>query len=220
MLERRNPGQLERPAIEAALIDEVVAEGYSKASVEGVCRRAGVDGESFSRYFADLEDGYCLVLEALVSEILERIGVALEEGETWREQMRATAYAIFDYLDQDRDRATFIMVEVFFAGERAQLIRDGAMEIVTDLIDRGRLGLPEPEALSRATSEALAGSVFHQIRWALEREDQEAEELVPQLMYSVVQPYLGVEEAGRELAAARPHGPVGQGPRRLEARPW
>jgi AcrR family transcriptional regulator len=207
MLERHNPGQLERPAIEAALIDEVVARGYPQAGADGVCRRAGVDGESFNRYFADLEDGYCLVLERLVSEIFGRIGDALEGEETWQGQMRAAAYAIFDYFGEDHDRAIFIMVEAFFAGERAQLIRDGAIEVVTDLIDQGRLDLLEPETLSRATSEAIAGSVFHQVRWALEREDPDAAELVPQLMYSVVQPYLGIEEGRRELAIAR-HSPA------------
>lgn len=203
MVARHRHAELERAAIEAALIDEVVERGYLSATLEGVCRRADVGGEQFNRHFADLEDGYCEVLEALYAQIFERLLTAFDGQETWREQIRATGYAIFDYFDEDRGRGRFMVVEVFLAGERAQLIRDEALAVLVELIDRGREELVEPGRLSRATAAALGGSIFHQVRGALERDDPDAEDLVPQLLYCVIQPYLGVEEARQELAIAR-----------------
>jgi AcrR family transcriptional regulator len=200
---RRRHAELERAAIEAALIDEVVENRYPSATLEGVCRRADVGREQFNRHFADLEDGYCEVLEALCAQVFERLLAAFDGQETWRDQIRAAAYAIFDYFDEDRWRGRFMMVEVFLAGERAQLIRDEALGVLVDLIDRGRNELRDPGRLSHATAEALGGSIFHQVRGALERDDPEAETLLPQLLYAVIQPYLGVEEARHELDIAR-----------------
>jgi AcrR family transcriptional regulator len=203
MQARLRHAELERAAIEAALVDEVVEKRYSSATLEGVCRRADVEREQFNRHFADLEDGYCEVLEALCAQIFERLLAAFDGQETWRDQIRAAGYAILDYFEEDRGRGRFMMVEVFLAGERAQLIRDEALAVLVELIDQGRKEFCDPGRLSRATAEALGGSIFHQVRGALERDDPEPEYLVPQLMYSVIQPYLGVEVARQELAIER-----------------
>lgn len=203
MLARRRHADLERVQIEAALIDEVVDHGYLSASLDDVCRHADVDREQFNRHFADMQDGYCQVLEALCAQIFERLLAAFDGQETWRDQIRAAGYAIYDYFDEDRDRGRFMMVEVFSAGERAHRICDEALGVLVDLIDQGRKQHRDSGRLSRATAEALGGSIFHQVRGALERDDPEAEVLLPQLMYTVIQPYLGVEQARQELAIAR-----------------
>ena len=91
MQERRKPGQLERPVIEAALIDEVVENGYPQATVDGVCARAGVERDDFNRYFTDMQDGYCQILEALDAEIFEKLLTAFDGQESWCEQVRAAA---------------------------------------------------------------------------------------------------------------------------------
>lgn len=193
----------ERPVIEAALIDEVVENGFRQATVAGICRRAAVDGEAFNRHFADLEEAYCLVLEGLLAEVFGRIMASFDGHQRWPDQARAGAHVIFEYLEEDRRRGRFMMVEVLFAGERAQLLRESGMKILTDMIDGARARLPETETLSRSTAEAIAGSMFHQVRAAIECDDPVPEDFVPQLMYSVVQPYFGTEEARRELAIAQ-----------------
>jgi AcrR family transcriptional regulator len=195
--------RMDRARIERALLDEVVENGYSAATVDGVCARAGAEREDFNLYFTDLQDGYCQLLEALDAEIFEQLLAAFDGQETWCDQVRAAAYAIFDFFDEDRWRGRFMMVEGFFAGERAQQIRDRSLGMLVELVDQGRQQLDDPEQLSRATAEAIAGSTFHQIRCALEHEDTAPGDLLPQLMYSVIQPYLGVEKACRELEAAR-----------------
>ncbi len=195
--------RIDRARIESALMDEVVENGYPAATVEGVCARAGAEREDFNLYFTDLQDGYCKLLEALDGEIFERLLDAFNGQETWCDQVRAAAYVTFDFFDEDHWRGRFMMVEGFFAGERAQQIRDRSLGMLVELIDQGRQQLDDPNQLSRATAEAIAGSTFHQIRCALEHEDTAPGDLLPQLMYSVIQPYLGVEQARRELDIAR-----------------
>ena len=101
------------------------------------------------------------------------------------------------------------MVEIYSAGERAQRLRDGGMEVLTSLMDQGRLHLADPEALSRATAEAIVGGTFHQVRGALERDDFDPEELLPQLMYSVVQPYPQARRGGADGELAMTHARFG-----------
>jgi len=196
---------LAEPAdLEEAIVDEILDRGYANATVAGVCRRAAVGREEFQSRFEDLEDGYCQVLERLRDEIIERLLAAFLTGSTWRERIRAVACAMFDFIEEDRRRARFMYIEVFAAGERAQTIREGGTAAMVELIDQGRQELEHPDRLSRATAEAIAGSVFRQIRAAIERDDPRANDLMPQLMYSVVLPYLGAEEALRELEIPPP----------------
>jgi AcrR family transcriptional regulator len=196
--------RVDRRKLELALIDEVVEEGFAGASVEGVCQRAETDLEGFQNHFADLEDAAYEVFKALREDLLQRLLPAFAGQATWRDQIRAVAYAMFDYIDEDRRRGNFMFVQIMVGGERAQRLRDQGTAAMAQMIDQGRNQLDNPEQLSRGTAEAIAGSIFQQIRGAVERDDANARDLVPQLMYNVVLPYLGSEAAGEELTLPPP----------------
>jgi AcrR family transcriptional regulator len=212
-LGRRRDADSERPRLERALIDEVVDRGYLDATVAGVCRRAGLGEKAFRLQFADLEDGYCQVAERLTVQIFERLLVDFALQRSWSDQIRAAAYAIFDFLDEDRRRGRFMMLEVLSAGERAGRIRDDAMDLLIELIDLGRDQLDDSDGLTRATAEAIAGSVLRRVQVALQDDDRCAHELIPQLMYNVVLPYRGATEALRELTIVPPRAPLAGRPR-------
>ncbi len=201
----------ERPVLERALLDEVVDCGFPDATIEGVCRRAGLRVSEFERQFDDLEDGYCEVLDVLMGRAFEQIFASIAKAESWRDMIRATAYAIHDFVDDDRRRARFMVIEVFHAGERAQLMRTDAVEILTGLIDQGRQELDDPGRVTRATAEALAGTMYAETKLILERDEQRAYEHLPQLLFSVVLPYVGIEEAEHELDLVPPQAPVPAG---------
>lgn len=194
-MNRRN-----RSILEEAIVDEVVIRGFRGATVDGICARAGLTARDYHRHFVDLEDGYCQTLDRLRQDIFEHLLPAFAAATpTWRDQMRAVSHALLDYVEDDRRRAWFMVVESAHAGDRAQVIVEEAVTTVTELVDQGRQELDDPERLSRATAEAITGGVFAQIRVAVEADLPNAFELTPQLMFNVVQPYLGPEEALREL---------------------
>jgi AcrR family transcriptional regulator len=94
--------------------------------------------------------------------------------------------------------AQAICVEAVRSGAFARLDRD--VEILVDLIDRGRFELDDPGALTRATAEGLAGAVYELIAMRLVRGDEDdLPALLPQLMFSLTRPYLGVEAALTEF---------------------
>jgi AcrR family transcriptional regulator len=188
----------ERSRLEQALFDEVVDAGYANASIDRICRRADLPRHSFERQFEDLEDAYCSVIDIERHRLLERLLPAFASETTWRAQMRAVSYAMLDFIEEDRRWGRFMFVEVFAAGDRAQLIREEGVQVMAGLIDQGRRELDNDCGLSRATAEAIAGSIFNQIRGALEADIPDALELTPHLMFNVIVPYLGTKTALEE----------------------
>lgn len=195
---RPNPPESERQEIRAAIIAVVCQRGYLGTTLDLICDGAGVTHEQFMRHFEDVEDCYCQLIEEERNELLRRVGVAFIAEETWLDAIRAVAYAMFDYLIEDLDRARFVFVDVLAAGERAQLIRDQGMVLLFALIDQGRNELDDPDSVSPVTAEAIGGSVYNQIQMAIEQ-DALTYDLVPALLYNVVLPYLGAELALEEL---------------------
>lgn len=199
------PPEAERSQILKALAVVCVRDGYLKTTPAAVAEAAGLPKEAFERHFDDLEDCFAAFLLETREQFLVDVGSAMLQHSAWRDQMRAAAYAILDFWRADERRARMILVEVLSAGPRAQLVRDEGMEMMADLIDQGRASAPAPDLLTKATAEAVAGAMFNQMRAGLERgELDRGEELVPQLMYSVVLPYLGTEAALEELEMPPP----------------
>jgi AcrR family transcriptional regulator len=192
-----------REQLELALIDEVVERGFPGASIEGVCARCSAERADFLHHFTDLEDGYCQIFEVMRNMALEKLLPAFASQSSWRDQIRAVAYALFDFVDEDRLRARYMFVEGYSAGERAQLLRDEGSEILIELIDQGRDELADPSLVTRATAEAIGGTIVQKIRIAVEQNVEDASDLLPQLMYSVVAPYVGADEARAELTIGR-----------------
>lgn len=126
----------------------------------------------------------------------------------WREQLRASAYALLHILSADPKLANFVIVEPRVAGERALLLMEGVIETMLDLLDRGRRLRDDPEAISRATAESIAGSIFLQTYLAVSHDHSElTEQKVREMMYAAVLPYLGIEAAREELRTPPPPPP-------------
>ena len=132
---------------------------------------------------------------------------AAYEGErTWRDGLRAAAYAAAYYLRDHPDVVRFGTVEMFKAGLTAQSYRESHLQEMVDLIDAGRQELEDPESVGRGVAEATFGSIYEFIIKEVQsgRGTAHGEEFVPDLMYLAVRPYLGHERAREELSIPPP----------------
>ncbi len=130
---------------------------------------------------------------------------ALEDAVGWRQRLRAVAYAFHRWLVADPARAHLMVTEVRNAGPRVQDIQWRGIRQMIDLLDEGRLATPDPDRITRATAEALAGGILNRLYAAVADGELLPEaDLVPELMYAVVLPYLGPEAAAEELEIAPP----------------
>jgi AcrR family transcriptional regulator len=150
-------------------------------------------------------DGLVEEFEAALAEFFRRVWPAFAGESTWREQIRAVAYTVFEFIDEDPRRANLMLIDTLGAGERATVLREQGLELLVELIDQGRNELDDPGSVSRTTAEAIAGTIHRQIRLAV-KNDAVVPGLVPKLLYNVVLPYLGTEVAKEELTRLPPPG--------------
>ena len=202
------PGPDERARVHDALIDLCFERGYRQIDLPALLRRAEVDERAFHRHFADLEDCFCAVYIEARDDLFDRVRGAIAGRPTWRDRIRATAYAFLRFLREDPRVAHLSVVEVRSAGERPQLLFAQAAEFLFDLIDEGREERDGPGTISRVTAVSIGGGIFNEIFTAVAHGAPLDEHVIPQLMYAAVLPYLGPEAALEELSIPPPPAPV------------
>jgi AcrR family transcriptional regulator len=189
----------ERDRIIESFIAVVAEAGYGGTPLDAVLARAGIDAETFHRHFDDEDACFRAAWEYVSARYMPTAQAAYEGASGWRWQMRALAHAILRYLTEHPDHARILFIEGA-APEPSRTPIDPNVEVFIDLIDRGRLEMDDPDALTRATAEGLAGAADERIVLCLQRgADDELPRLLPQLMYMIVRPYLGEEVAIEEL---------------------
>jgi AcrR family transcriptional regulator len=187
------------------LIELCFERGYAELTIEALCSRAGVQCAEFEREYDDLQDCFCGVFERELDLLLAEFAAVLEYSAGWRERLRAVAYALHRWLAADAARTHLMVTEIRSAGERAQQIQWRGIQRMIDLLDEGRSQAEDPDRLSKATAESLAGGILTQIYAAVADGSLTPEaNLVPELMYAAVLPYLGPEAAAEELTIAPP----------------
>jgi AcrR family transcriptional regulator len=190
----------DRKRMAEALIDLCYEHGYRSTTLEMLLERAGVDRAAFERHYADMEDCFCQVYEEVQGELVKRIQGAIEREPSWRDRLRATAYTMADFVAEDEKRTHFTIYEVRAAGDRAVYLLGESYERLFDLIDLGRRERSFRRSISRATAEAIGGTIFFQMYASFEAGSVESVRAkVPEMMYVAVLPYLGAEAAEEEL---------------------
>lgn len=193
-----------------AMLDVVCESGYRATSVEAVCRRAGTGAEAFERAFGSKEDAFVRIYLEEVELFLEVATDACEREQGWRDGLRAGAYAAARYLRDHPREARFCILEILVAGEAAQLQRERVLRTLAAYLDRGRGQLDRDHYVSPAFAAAIVGAISEMLvrRLAEGGDLSDLVDLVPELMYIAVRPYVDGDEAMEELTLpAVPEGP-------------
>jgi AcrR family transcriptional regulator len=187
------------------MVELVGANGYRQTTVADICAAAGVAEADFHRHFAGMEECFVAVWDALTLAHAVLAAEAFATPGPWRQRMRAAAWATLDYLQTDINRTRFLVLEVLNAGEVAQTRREGAIAAQAGWIDSGRQTLEDPDSLTRATAEHIAGAINEMlIRKTRSGEILHGAQVMRELMYMAVRPYLGEDAAREELTMPPP----------------
>lgn len=182
------------------MIDLCGSHGYQATTVEAICGLADAHHSEFSRRFADKEDCYVAAYDETAAEFGKRVFAAFDSHTTWHDSIWAMGWAALGFLREDPARARLFAVEVNVAGPRAQARRDGVMKIVAGLVDAGRSELDDPDSISGATAEIVAGAIYSTIQQKiLDGGLDRGGDFLVELVYIAVFPYLGVDAAEAEL---------------------
>ena len=184
---------------------EVVSErGYPETRVVDVIGVAGVSRKTFYELFDSKEDCFLAAYDVLLENLLGEAANEFEAtpGVPWAERVSAALAALLDHLAEHPSEARFAIVEVLAAGPKALARRDAALRQFTGFLEAGRsetsVELPGITSLAVAggINELLYSEILHGAIGRLPSR-------LPDLMFWVTLPFLGVEGAAAERERTR-----------------
>jgi AcrR family transcriptional regulator len=178
--------------------------GYPALTVAAILERAGVSRKTFYEHFADKEECFLAAYDVVVEGLVRGVSDAYNREDVWREKVRAGLGEFLRFLAAEPNFARMCIVEVLAAGPGALQRRDGAMRMFTVFFEAGRQEAPpEMPPLPDLVSESVVGAIYEIIySRILRNRTEELPDLLPDLMYIALCPYLGPEEAARDYLAA------------------
>lgn len=191
-----------RARLREAMLDLVCELGYRSVTNEEICARAGTGMADFGRIFGGKEDAAIQIFAEESDRFTAAMRVECEREGSWREGLRAAAYAGARWLRDHPRETRFCVLESLSAGEGLQLRREQTLQALAEHVDRGRQLLADPTSVSPAFAGAIVGAISEMLvrRLAEGKELAEAVDLVPEVMYIAIRPYVDGEEALQELS--------------------
>jgi AcrR family transcriptional regulator len=192
----------QRERVLEAMVQVAAATGYESASVAEVAALAGITEEEFGQMFdgksACFLEAYDAVIDVLVAYVAGAFEAAF--GEAWQDRVIAGLRAMAELLAVEADIARMAIVEVAAIGEDARIRYRAALERFVPFLEEGRTLSPGGEELPEETARfAIASAtsmLFSEIRAG---RGAELQRVLPDLVFAVMMPYLGVEAAEAEM---------------------
>jgi hypothetical protein len=196
--------QFERERLLGAMLEEMVESGPDGAKVEAALRRAGLGGEQWLAEFVDkdacLLAAYAQLTERLARRTVEGCGL----GENWPQRVRCGLEALLEELASAPAVAQLLIRTFPAIGPEARARYQAFVESFAPLLGGGRrlaatgAELPrEVEMLAVGAAEAI---VFEEIEAG---RAADLPHLAPEILFSVLVPFLGPEDASAEMQRAR-----------------
>ncbi len=202
----------QRERILVAMADTCAERGYGATTIADVCEPAGVSRATFYELFKDKEDCFHAAMELSLADAMGRIVAVYSPDKPWATMVRDAAAAFLDLLASRPAFARMALVEAPSSGERAFELYASGKRVLQSLLERGRDDPVEEEAIpssaGRAAISAAESLIVGQI---LAGNTARLPELLPDIVYITMVPYLGQEEALRQSREAEKTIPLADG---------
>jgi AcrR family transcriptional regulator len=185
-----------------AMLRVAAAKGYEATTVDDVIEVAGVSRKTFDEMFEDKSSCFLEAYDAVFDVLVAHVTSAFEEaaGDPWPERINSGLSAFVGLLSVEAGIARLSMVEVTAAGDDARARYRAALARFTPFLEEGRDYASQGEELPADTARfAIGGAtsmIFDEIRAG---RGPELRRILPDLVFAVLMPYLGPEEAEDEM---------------------
>ena len=193
-----------RDRLLVAMADVVAEEGFSAASVSKVVADAGVSRNTFYEHFSNKEECFLAAYDATVEQVMLRVRAARPLDAGWSACLEAGFGAFLRFAAAEPALAWLCVVEVLAAGPRALARRDAAMSAFGAYLEQSRAADPRAR-VPRLMTEVLVGGVYELIyARVLHGRTADLPDLLPDIMYVWLAPFLGAAGAAGEAASGAP----------------
>jgi AcrR family transcriptional regulator len=195
-----------RQAILEATVRVVGSRGYKETSVADVIEQAGASRTTFYRHFEDKEDCFLAAYDLLVERIFAAAVAGCDGTQPWLERVQGGLARIVELFTLDPPLARTAIVEAAGAGAEARRRYRDALGRFSELLEDGRELAPGrelPENITLMATGAVSGLIFEEL---LIGRAERLPELLPDLVFALLVPFIGPGAAGEEMrraAAAR-----------------
>lgn len=186
-------------AATAAVANE---KGYAAMTVADIVGAAGSGREAFYEQFRNKQDAFLATQAYALEESVARSAASFFGEDAWPDRVWRGLEALLRYFSSVPDLANLDVVESYTAGAEAVRRSFDSRMAFTLFLEDGYRQRPEAELLPRLCSEAIAGAILEPMRHAAATgRVAETLVLVPQLAYLALAPFIGPDEALRQVEA-------------------
>jgi AcrR family transcriptional regulator len=193
----------QRERLIAGLTQALYEVGYQKTTVSLIGQRAAVSKSDFYKHFESKDECFIAAYEAAIERIREEVVIACEEGRgEWPDRVRAGIATLLGLFSSEPALASIVLVEGLRAGREVYDRYQAALDSFVGILQQGAPAVPEGGEVPEATGEGVVGGIASLLgRRVLAGEDENLNDLFPEILEFALAAYLGAEEARRIVSA-------------------
>ncbi len=179
-----------------ATAEVTMAKGYANTTVTDIVAQAGVARDVFYEHFSDKQHAFLEAQQHPTQHILDTCAASYFAAGDWPERVWSGLSTLIEMIASTPAISHLRLVECYAAGPAAIRRAEEITRSFAIFLEEGYGYRPRARELPRLCSEAIAGAIFEVIRGHIARRDTAAlARQLPQLVYIVITPFTGSEEA-------------------------
>lgn len=189
----------QRERIMDAIADVTSLAGYVAMSVEEIIGTAGVSRRTFYDTFSGKEEAFLAALDEVVTTLLDRVGEAYRASDSFPAGVRESLAAFLQFVVDEPHHADMLLIESLAAGPAAIERRNRTLTTFASMLRTSAERLIGERRPPDLTAETLVGGIYEVVySRVIAGETKDLMSLLPDLAYSMMQPYIGDKAARRE----------------------
>ena len=191
----------QRERILEAVADVTSLAGYVAMSVEEIIGTAGVSRRTFYDTFTSKEEAFLAALDGVVADLLSRVRATYDANDDFPGGVRDSLAAFLEFVTQESRYADMLLIESLAAGPAAIERRNTTLRTFAEMLRRGAEQIENGRRPPDLTAETIIGGIYEVVySRVIGGEVNKLPALLPDLAYSMMQPYIGDQAARREAA--------------------
>jgi AcrR family transcriptional regulator len=191
-----------RRQILEAMVRVVGRKGYKATSVADVIEEANTSRTTFYKHFEDKHDCFLAAYDLAVERVLDAVIANCSGEQSWLDRVRVGLSTIVELFALDPELARTAIVEVSAAGADARQRHWNAISRFTEFLEDGEElagGRELPDNIALMAAGAVSGLIFDEL---LTGRAERLPELLPDLLFAMLVPYIGPGAATAEMRKA------------------
>jgi AcrR family transcriptional regulator len=205
-LPRELVARSQRERLLAAVVRVIAANGYEATSVADILEEAGVGRESFYELFEDKQDCLLAARGILVDDLEATVNAAYEEPGPWPDRVRDGLAAMLEWFAADPAAARVVVVEIAAVGAPSRDLFQADFARFTKLVDAGIAQDQAVPGLAQLSGLAVGAALARVYEGIVRDQTRELPQLLPDLTYEVLVPFIGEAAARTEQRRAEELG--------------